>query len=624
MANEKSLKFDKEKRMLIVQPDVIDLRDRFYTPSLNPLRQQEIPDPATLNIRDQHSESACTGFALAAVIDRQCQQVAQAGHVSTRMLFEMAKQHDDLPDHLTPGSTIRGALKGFYHNGVCSEKQAPYLRDPNLPPWELDLKSARDARKTTLGAYFRLNHEINDYHDAISAAGAIVASGTIHSGWANPKDGVIEPVNRTEGRHAFAIVGYTNEGFLVQNSWGESWGGFNGLKGVALWTYQDWFESIEDAWVLRLAVSSPTAFDFKFARNHKTFRNAKAAETAFTPRRLDIHGHYLHLDDGRYVGLGRYNQNAASVKATAGLIRKGARTAENAPYRHLLIFAHGALSDKFAIAKRIRAWKTVFKCNGIYPMHIMWETGFNNEVVDVVKDLLFKTRKRMGQDAKHTDARLEEMARPLGHKLWRDLKVSVGMTFAKGSDGRQAITDLLTAAHEKPRLKIHFASTSAGALLLAELADFMADLDLPLETANLMAPACSIAHYQDRIAPHLGKTIKRLRQYNLIDSRECNDTLDIYSKSLLYLVSNALEEKDHSALLGMQNGIKSLADFEKTNNINDWHEVYFAGHDTSITDARSHRDFDQDQKTMNDILAQILGEKPPHDKRFSNVSLSNY
>jgi len=234
VAKTKSLKFDSEERMLIVRPDVIDLRDRYYTPSLSPLKQDDIPAPCSLNIRDQHSESACTGFALAAVIDRQCRQVSQPGTVSTRMLFEMAKQHDDLPDHRTPGSTLRGALKGFFHNGVCSENQAPYLRDPNSPPWALDLKKARDARQTTLGAYFRLNHEINDYHDAINAAGAIAVSGVIHSGWANPKDGVIVPVKRTEGRHAFAIVGYTNEGFLVQNSWGENWGGFNGLKGVAL------------------------------------------------------------------------------------------------------------------------------------------------------------------------------------------------------------------------------------------------------------------------------------------------------------------------------------------------------------------------------------------------------
>lgn len=622
-----SLSFDKQDRMLVVEQDVIDLRDRYYTPSLAPLKQADLPAPGELNIRNQMSESACTGFALAAVIDRQCQRAQRDGAVSTRMLYEMAKLHDDLPDELTPGSTLRGALKGFYHNGVCTEADAPYVLKPGTS-WELTVDTARAARNITLGAYFRLNHEINDYHAAINAAGAIIASGKIHSGWGKPPEGRIAPVNQIRGRHAFAIVGYNAEGFLIQNSWGRNWGGFDGLEGVALWPYEDWFENVEDAWVLRLAVSSPSAFDFKFARNHATFRDEKAAQSAFTPRRLDVHGHYLHLDDGKFVDRGRYTQNKGSVDATAGLICKGSRDPDaQSPYKHLLIFTHGALSNSVDIAKRIRAWKQVYKDNGIYPIHIMWETGFNNEVVDVVKDLLFKTRKLMGQKADHLDARLEEMARPLGRKLWRDLKISAGMTFAKDRDGGKAIRHLLKAAHHDPKLKIHFASASAGALLLAELADVMAELELPLETAHLMAPACSITHYQERIAPHLGNTIKGLRQYSLIDRRECHDTLDIYSKSLLYLVSNALEAPEHAALLGMENGIEQLVgstEDKKKARPHRLHKVFFTGRAPLVTDATSHRDFDRDQRTMNDILENILREKPGNECRFSENNLANY
>lgn len=620
---KKTLNANKEARQLIVQPDVIDLRDRYYTPSLEPLRQENLPAMGELNIRDQFGDSACTGFALAAVINRQCCRVDLPGDVSPRMLFEMARQHDDVPDHLTPGSTIRGALKGFYHNGVCDEKQAPYVVGPGRP-WELDVKSAMKAREITLGAYFRLNHEINDYHAATNEAGAIMVSAKIHSGWANPPDGVIKPMKRMEGRHAFAIVGYTTDGFVIQNSWGTGWGKFKGREGVALWTYSDWFENVEDAWVLRLAISSPSAFDFKFARNHAIFRDKKTAETAFTPRRLDIHGHYLHLDDGRFVTRGRYTQNQASVDATARLLRRGAHEPEKKqPYKHLLIFAHGALSDTVSIAKRIRAWKQVYKNNGIYPIHIMWETGFNNEVVDVVRDLLFKTRKRMGQEAEHLDARLEEMARPLGHKLWRDLKVSVSKTFEQGSEGKSAIGQLLTSAHKEPQLKVHFASTSAGALLLAELADVMTELEIPLETANLLAPACSIAHYRKRIVPHLGQTIRQLQQYSLIDRRETNDSLDIYSKSLLYLVHNALEAPEHSQLLGMQKGLNTLPTFDKKGRPHPVHKVFFAGKDKGHTNAKSHSGFDRDEKTMNSVLKNIL----QHDRTnslFMGQNLENY
>ena len=62
------------------------------------------------------------------------------------------------------------------------------------------------------------------------------------------------------GGHAFAIVGYNRDGFLVQNSWGGDWGGFrHGNKaraGVALWRYEDFDLNVWDLWVARTALPS--------------------------------------------------------------------------------------------------------------------------------------------------------------------------------------------------------------------------------------------------------------------------------------------------------------------------------------------------------------------------------
>ncbi|WP_420862649.1 C1 family peptidase [Algirhabdus cladophorae] len=611
-------------RALPVNRDVIDLRDRYYVPSLVPLRADVVPNHTDLNIRDQFDEGACTGFALAAVVDCQRRREGLPGHVSTRMLFEMARLHDDLPDPEAAGSTLRGALKGFFHNGVCDEVDAPYLLGADATGWDLDIETAHKARDVTLGSYFRLNHEINDYHAAINEAGAVIASGKIHAGWARPKNGVIKRSSRIEGGHAFAIVGYTRDGFLVQNSWGPRWGGFQNMPGVALWSYEDWFEHVEDAWVLRLAVSSPSAFDVKYARNHAMFRDAKVAASAFAPRRQDIHGHFMHLDDGQFVSRGRYTQNKASLDETAKLIKSGGTGRNETPdYRHLLIFAHGALSNKTAVAKRIRAWSKVYKKNGIYPIHIMWETGFNSDVVDVFYDLLFKTRNLMGEDADHTDARLEEMAGPLGRKLWRDLKVTSGLTFAPGTQGGEGIRDLVKAARQAPELQVHFASASAGVLLLAELADVMQQLKVPLASANVMAPACNLDHYNNRIRPHLGQTIQHLYQYSLIDQRECADTLDIYSKSLLYLVSNALEPQKGTPMLGMETGLQALAGPD-LDGLPAQHSVYFAGRDRKQTDAKSHTGLDRDLKTMNHILQTIVGGQTGGVQAFSQGHMQGY
>ena len=43
--------------------------------------------------------------------------------------------------------------------------------------------------------------------------------------------------------HAFALVGYNAHGFIVQNSWGESWGNL----GFAILGYDDWLDNGRDA-----------------------------------------------------------------------------------------------------------------------------------------------------------------------------------------------------------------------------------------------------------------------------------------------------------------------------------------------------------------------------------------
>jgi predicted nucleic acid-binding Zn-ribbon protein len=76
------------------------------------------------------------------------------------------------------------------------------------------------------------------------------------------KDGVITGGGTTRrraseiGAHAFAVVGYTREGLVVQNSWGQSWGGVRlqnrKYSGLALWPYDDATGHLLEAWVLQL------------------------------------------------------------------------------------------------------------------------------------------------------------------------------------------------------------------------------------------------------------------------------------------------------------------------------------------------------------------------------------
>src|SRR6185503_12166757 len=212
--------------------------------------------------------------------------------VSARMLYEMAKRNDEWAGSTYEGSSIRGAIKGFYRNGVCTDARAP--DDPGTKDWALTYVMAKEARETRLGAYLRLEPDISDYHAALNEVGVIYASAQIHTGWDHPVDGCITPNGKPVGGHAFAIVGYDDQGFWILNSWGDKWG----KEGLARWTYRDWAATIMDAWVLQLGVRAPDAFG-------AVPRAGPSSATGLfgfgDPARGDIVGHFVNIDDGRLV-----------------------------------------------------------------------------------------------------------------------------------------------------------------------------------------------------------------------------------------------------------------------------------------------------------------------------------
>lgn len=87
------------------------------------------------------------------------------------MLYEQARKYDEYPEDGLPGSSARGAIKGFFHCGTCDASLAPYF-DGDVA-FQLSVDQAKDARRVTLGSYFRLHHVLNDYHAALNEVRAI-------------------------------------------------------------------------------------------------------------------------------------------------------------------------------------------------------------------------------------------------------------------------------------------------------------------------------------------------------------------------------------------------------------------------------------------------------------------
>lgn len=612
------------RHTLDILPDMPDIRDRIYLPHLRALHSGIYPRIA-FSVRDQGKDSSCTGFALAHVIDLlRCRETGpdRPEAVSSRMLYEMARRNDEWEGTTYEGSSLRGAIKGFFRNGVCSDATAP--DEPGITDWALTYSMAKEARETRLGAYFRLQPDISDYHAALNEIGAIYASAQIHSNWEHPENDQIRPGGDPVGGHAFAIVGYDDTGFWVLNSWGPAWG----VNGVAKWKYADWANTIMDAWVLQLGVRAPAAFG---AAPGVTPSSATGLFGFNEPSRGDIIGHYINIDDGLLVTSGKYGSpTETEMKETVERLTI-ANSNSNQGYDHLVIYSHGGLNSLEAEAQRIATWKRndIYGRNRIYNFHLMWGSGFLDEVFGRLSQSPAVGR----AGGRISDWFFEAgIGKQIGSYAWRNMKQDALMAFNRGSEydgGFKGLSPLLSGLQKAfRRPKLHLIGHSAGAIvlgyLLSALGRFKLD-QLELGTVHLMAPACTAAFFEEHYEPYLAgtgamKLKDKMYLYNLTDQLEQDDTVSAnfplvpsYSRSLLYLVSRAFELAPNTPIAGMQAYASQMPSHSKL-------EIAYSQGAGGKTSSRSHGGFDNDPATLTTIMSRILGKPVPRPPKADELT----
>jgi len=605
---------------LDILPDLPDIRDRIYLPHLRALVPAIYPKIPFV-VRDQGNDSSCTGFALAHALDylRTRDIIPDIPPpVSARMLYEMAKRNDEWSGSAYEGSSVRGAIKGFFRNGVCSDALAP--DQPNGKNWTLTYEMAKQAREIRLGAYFRVQPDISDYHAALNEVGVIYASAQIHEGWDAPQNGRIQAGRKPAGGHAFAIVGYDKEGFWVLNSWGHSWG----KSGIAHWTYADWASTIMDAWVLQIGVQAPDAFG---AAAVKTPTSATGLFGINDPTRMDILGHFINIDDGRLIEQGQYSSPTADEmgETVKRVLMKESNGKKG--YDHLVIYAHGGLNDTPAEARRIATWirTNIFGRNKIYNFHLMWGTGFLEEIFDRAQ----KAQMVGGHPALFDFLFEAGPGRSLGQRAWRNMKRDATAAFDGSDDyngGFRGLKPLLKGLDDgsKP-IALHLVGHSAGAILLGHLLATLGRFNLQklkLHSVHLMAPACTSEFFNEHYGPYLKgngklKLQDKIYLYNLPDQFELADTVRLdfppvpyYSRSLLYLVSRSYEEVADTSLAGMQRYRKNIPNNSRL-------EIDYSS--SNRTASKTHGGFDNDAVTLTTIMSRILGKAPARPPRADEL-----
>lgn len=614
------------------RPDRLDFRDLRYSAPLRSLAPQYPPAPLLAQllpsyvqaklVLDQGRQGACTGFGLAAVINyllwtRQLEagQAPALTSVSPRMLYELARRYDEWPGERYEGSSCRGALKGWHKHGVCAESLWPHRAQRVSPTAGWDA----DAASRPLGVYYRIERQsVVDLQAAIQQIGAVYVSARVHDGWDTvprrrelpsshaenelPSIAPPSPASATGG-HAFALVGYNERGFIVQNSWGTGWG----ASGFAVLPYGDWVRNGTDAWAVALGVPqvqalsperiaalrwpTPSGRSLGFLDTTPRNPNNPADDPWPIDREFD-HAAYQPWSTARAYEHTLVTGNNGQVVVTdvaAGIDGDAAAFVEAQvvtrplvflqaqAQARLVIYAHGGLNSQSESIERIRVLAPYFEANGVYPLFLSWRTGPVETLLQMLQDKLSQVFGLAGDAARamgffdslgdSRDRAVEATARTVIKSVWSEMRENARLGASAGHGLALLARSLATlqARLGAKRLELHLVGHSAGSILLGHLLQRLADAPrVPVASCSLYAAACSVAfalrHYLDVGAAVLDS--RHLHLHYLKDSEEKDDDLlrlgplPLYGKSLLYLVSRALDDERKMPLLGLERALR--------------------------------------------------------------------
>lgn len=706
---------------LDARPDRLDLRDLVYRSPLRSLPARWPLDadlkkqlPAYVKagrILNQGNEGACTGFGLACVtnylywlrhLDSKPQARKPPELVSPRMFYELAKLYDEWPGQDYEGSSCRGALKGWHKHGVCSETLWPYPldRDGNGVFARPNAGWDDDATRRTLGVYYRVDKKsVVDMQSAIYEIGAVYVSADVHDGWglgespmpaSHDKLPRIARMTRKTGGHAFALVGFNERGFVVQNSWGTGWG----ASGFAILPYEDWVTNGTDVWAVALGVpqdlsdlkgrtpagakaskSAPAASGFRVMagrglsdvaatlcegdnpRDDPWPVNHEFAHKPYQPMRTDAaYTHTLVSGNNGQLMATDFTRDRSDLTGLAReiVVERPAAwfNASKDKTVKLAIYAHGGLNSELESIQRIRMLAPYFLANGIYPLFLTWKTGPVETLKDMLEDLQHRViagdRSEGWLDrlreaaAEAKDRAIEAVGRQFARGIWSEMRenaaggASDGGALHLAADMLGELRDSL--AKRGKALELHLVGHSAGSILLGHLLGRLGANALTAASCELYAAACSsgfaVKHYGD--AQEAGVlSLKTLHLHVLTDANERADGLptaerDIYGKSLLYLVSRALDDIRKQPLLGMERALVASdplwagdqwADGQARQDIADWRKLWPASeqllHFVTTPKVRttqagdqipaSHGSFDNNIDVLTSTLERIRG-----------------
>jgi hypothetical protein len=273
----------------------------------------------------------------------------------------------------------------------------------------------------------------------------------------------------------------------------------------------------------------------------------------------------------------------------------------------------------------------------VYPLAFVWHTDLWSTVTNILAEAKKERRPEGFLDnaldfmMDRLDDTLEIIVRGLKVRgLWDEMKENAFRATQLPSGGARLVADCLAKLmDDQEGVEIHVAGHSAGSIFHAPLVEYFTSkgnlkgagwlnargLNKKIASCSLWAPGIRIDSFHKMYLPAIESgSIERFGLYTLTDEAERDDhCANVYHKSLLYMVSNALEERYEEPILGMEKFVE--ADDKLKELFGSGRARWVRAPNNSRPPARSkaahHGDFDDDIPTILSTLADVFHPGKP-------------
>lgn len=204
-------------------------------------------------VRDQGTRGTCAAFTVATIKEMSNKN---SGRASPQLSPEFLYYHRNTKP--AGGMYGRDVFQVMQRMGTPLEEDYPYLGEDNAakkPSSDLYEK----AKQHKIGNYARITTK-DGLKKALYEVGACYLLLPLYNKSAEfwrKKSG-----EKCIGGHAVTVIGFTREGFLLQNSWGNKWND----TGCALYPFDDWHDGLE-CWVSLDSTTHDTSIRTKKTRS---------------------------------------------------------------------------------------------------------------------------------------------------------------------------------------------------------------------------------------------------------------------------------------------------------------------------------------------------------------------